>query len=90
MADLTQEAKNEIADAIRIARSDGLHVHRTYPAFLAAQEAEKGKTGDGKPDDGKTDGKPPPVKETPADEYEEVATLWGTKRVKKASAPAAP
>jgi hypothetical protein len=85
MADLTQEAKDAIADAIRIARSDGLHVHKTYPAFLAAQEAEKGKT-----DDGKTDGKPPPVKETPADEYEEVAGLWGTRKVKKTSAPAAP
>jgi hypothetical protein len=85
MTDLTQEARDAIADAIRIARSDGLHVHKTYPAFLAAQEAEKGKPAA----DDKTDGKPPPVKEPPADEYEEVATLWGRKKVKK-DAPAAP
>jgi hypothetical protein len=85
MADLTQEARDEIAAAIRIARSDGLHVHRTYPAFLAAQEAEKAKTAD----DGETDGKPPPVKNAPAAEYEEVATLWGRKKVKK-DAPTAP
>ena len=84
MTDLTQEARDAIADAIRIARSDGLHVHKTYPAFLKAQEAEKGKTGD----DGKTDGKPPPVKDTPADEYEEVATLWGRKKVRKDAPPA--
>ena len=86
MADLTQEARDEIAAAIRIARSDGLHVHKTYPAFLKAQaDADKDKP----PADDKTDGKPPPVKETPADEYEEVATLWGRKKVKK-DASAAP
>jgi hypothetical protein len=79
MAELSEEAKAEIRDAIRILKEDGVHVHKTYPAFLKAQkdaeEAEKNKP----PETG--DGKPPPVKEKPAPEYDEVVGLWGTRRV---------
>lgn len=79
--ELSAEARAEIAAAIAIARSDGLHIHKTYPAFLAAQaEEEKGK------EDKPTDGQPPPVKDPPADDYEEIAGLWGTRKVKKAKA----
>ena len=42
MPELSPEAKAEIAEAVKILKSDGIHVHKTYPAFLKAQkEAEE-------------------------------------------------
>jgi hypothetical protein len=79
MAELSEEAKAEIAAAVRILRDDGVHIHKSYPAFAKAQ-ADKDTADKNAP----TDGKPPPVKDNPEIEYDEVATLWGTKRVKKA------
>ena len=85
MAELSAEAKAEIQAAIGILKSDGVHIHKTYPGFLKAQqEAEAGKK------DEPTDGKPPPVKDKPEPDYEEVAGLWGTRRVKKAPADGNP
>jgi hypothetical protein len=78
MADLSPEARAEIQAAIAIARSDGLHIHKTYPGFLKAQE-EAAKNAPPAPEGG-----PPPVKDDPEPEYDEVATLWGRKKIKKA------
>lgn len=73
---LSEEGRRELQEAIRIARSDGLHIHKTYPAFLKAQrEAEQAEK------DKPTDGSPPPVKDKPEPEYDEIVGLWGKKRV---------
>jgi hypothetical protein len=75
MAELSAEAKAEIAEAARILRDDGVHIHRTYAAFQKSQQAD----GDKEP----PEGGPPPVKDPPEDDYEDVVGLWGPKRVKK-------
>jgi hypothetical protein len=85
MAELSAEAKAEIQAAIGILKSDGVHIHKTYPGFLKAQQD----AADGKKD-GPTDGKPPPVKDKPESDYEEVAGLWGVRRVKKAPSDGSP
>jgi hypothetical protein len=78
MMELSAEAKAEIAAAIGILKSDGVHIHKTYPAFVKAQQdADSGKK------DEPTDGKPPPKKDEPEAEYDEIVGLWGTKRVKR-------
>ena len=56
---LSDAAREEIAEAIRIARSDGLHVHKTYKEFLASQEPP--------PEEKPGEGDPPPPKDPPAD-----------------------
>jgi hypothetical protein len=84
MTELSPEAKAEIRAAVEILRSDGVHIHKTYPAFLKAQQ-EAGKENE------TTDGKPPPVKDKPAPEYDEVVGLWGTRRTpRKPDAGTAP
>jgi hypothetical protein len=76
MMELSEEAKAEIAKAVSILKSDGVHIHKTYPAFMKAQEeASKGKEP--------PEGGPPPAKDPPDDDWEEHAGLWGVKRVKK-------
>jgi hypothetical protein len=78
MMELSAEARAEIAAAIGILKSDGVHIHKTYPAFVKAQQdAETVKKEE------PTDGKPPPVKEETAPEYDEVVGLWGSKKVKR-------
>ena len=61
MADLSDEAK----EVLRILKEDGVHIHKTYAAFLKSQkEAE---TTD-PPTDPPTEGGPPPVKDKPIKE----------------------
>ncbi|HEY6020410.1 MAG TPA: hypothetical protein VIY48_11015 [Candidatus Paceibacterota bacterium] len=76
MAELTEEAKAELREAMRIAREDGIHIHRTYAAFLKSQE--QAPPADDKP----TEGQPPPVKEETAPETKPRKRrgigLWGT------------
>lgn len=88
MAELSAEAKAEIAAAARILKSDGFHIHKTYPAFKAAQEKAEADAKNNPP--APAEGQPPPVKETPEPEYEEVIGLWGTKRVPKKKADGPP
>jgi hypothetical protein len=58
--ELTDEAKAEIAAAIKILRDDGIHIHKTYAGFLKSQND---KPGDDKEPES-VEGGPPPVKET--------------------------
>lgn len=55
--ELSEEARAEIAEAVRILREDGIHIHKTYPAFLKSQEPPQEK--------GPGDGDPPPPKDDP-------------------------
>lgn len=70
---LTDEAKAEIAAAIRILRDDGLHVHKTYARYMKENGTPPA------PDPAKTppadpkakpsvEGGPPPVKDGPPPE----------------------
>lgn len=77
MADLTDEAKAEIADAIRILREDGMHIHRTYAAFLKSQEEPKDPPVDPKIDPPKTEGEPPPVKDEKTEKPVKKGLWWG-------------
>jgi hypothetical protein len=51
-------AKREVQEAIRILKEDGLHVHKTYAAFMSSQTTED----DTPPKEETTEGKPPPAK----------------------------
>ena len=57
--DLTDEAKAEIKEAIRILKEDGVHIHKTYAAFQKSQEETKSSE-----ETTTTEGGPPPLKET--------------------------
>lgn len=54
---LSEEARQEIAAAVKILKDDGYHIHRTYAKLLKTSEEET-KTGDTED----TEGKPPPAK----------------------------
>ena len=74
MADeLSDAAKEEIAEAVRILRGDGLHVHKTYKEFLASQEEP--------PEDKAGDGDAPPAKDPPEEPAEKKKKrgigVWG-------------
>lgn len=66
-------AKNEIKEAIRILKEDGLHIHRTYNAFMASKTETKDDSKDSTDADTSKDstndseGNPPPngAKNTP-------------------------
>lgn len=58
--ELSDEAKAEIKEAIRILKEDGVHIHKTYKAFMDSQ-----KQGNPPADDKNTEGKPPPEKTPP-------------------------
>jgi hypothetical protein len=80
--ELSDEAKAEIKAAIDILRSDGIHIHKTYPAFLASQTKP---TEDPKPkpaDPPKPGDNPPPPKPTadvPVDPPKKAGLWWGSK-----------
>jgi hypothetical protein len=67
-------AKAEIAEAIRILKEDGLHIHRTYDAFMKTKEAP---TDPPKSEDDDTEGKPPPAKDAPTDKPGRKSLWWG-------------
>lgn len=58
--ELSDEAKAEIKEAIRILKEDGVHIHKTYKAFMDSLNQ-----GDPTADDKNTEGKPPPEKTPP-------------------------
>lgn len=88
--ELSDEAKAEIKEAIRILKEDGVHIHKTYKAFMASQAGEKinegAKTGEKLSETGdklsgekeeSTEGKPPPEKtQEEAKEKPKKAGLW--------------
>jgi hypothetical protein len=81
-------AKNEVKEAIRILKEDGLHVHRTYDAFLASKKVEKGSEAGEKlsetgeklsGEEEKTEGQPPPekAKEEQTEKPKKKGMWWG-------------
>lgn len=78
---LTDEARAEIAAAVKILRDDGVHIHKTYAAFQKSQQDKpqdkpEDKVQD-KPEDTPTEGEPPPVKDTPAVKPVRKGLWWG-------------
>ena len=71
MAELSEEARAELREAVRILREDGVHIHRSYAAF---QKTLTEPPAEDKP----TEGEPPPVKEPPAKKPAKRGIgLWG-------------
>lgn len=66
--------KAEWADVIRIMKEDGLHIHKTYAAFMKSQE--KPKEGEENPQDDK-EGSPPPKKEEENEPPKKKGLWWG-------------
>lgn len=67
-------AKAEIAAAVEILKSDGLHIHRTYKTFMDSQGTDNGETP---PKDEPTEGQPPPAKDNPTDPPKKKSVWWG-------------
>jgi hypothetical protein len=56
-------AKAEIAEAVRILREDGVHIHKTYAQFQASLGDKSGDKGTGtetESEETETEGNPPP------------------------------
>jgi hypothetical protein len=65
----------EWKDVIRIAREDGMHIHKSYKAFIDSQAEQE----DPKTDTEETEGKPPPKQDKPAPEKaaKKKSLWWG-------------
>lgn len=73
MSDTTDDtpdwAKKEIQEAIRILKEDGVHIHKSYKAFMDSQHVKtETETGEklaegGEALSGETEGTPPPEKQ---------------------------
>lgn len=79
MGEFSEEGKKEIAEAVRILREDGVHIHKTYVAFQKSLETKPEPEGEAEPPG---EGDPPPVKEGKPVVKEEYG-LWGKKRVRE-------
>lgn len=66
-------AKAEIAEAIRILKDDGLHIHKTYKSFMSSQTEDDDKTTETQD----TEGQPPPVTDTPTETRKNKSFWWG-------------
>ena len=78
--ELSEAAREQIAEAVKILRDDGVHVHKTYARFQASLGKPEGEPGD----DGNSEpgeGDPPPVKDVKPEPKVEIG-LWGKKRAK--------
>jgi len=75
---LSEEAKAELAAAVKILREDGVHIHKTYAQFLKAQQSDTPETTDKEPTvNTPVEGGPPPVKEEPTDKPKKKSLWWG-------------
>ena len=78
--ELSDEAKAEIAAAVKILRDDGVHIHKSYAAFQKSleetEDKPEGKTED-KTEDKPTEGEPPPAKEEPTQKPKKKGLWWG-------------
>lgn len=90
--ELSEEAKAEIKEAIRILKEDGVHIHKTYKQFMDSQhtkdETETGEklseTGEklsGEKGESETEGTPPPEKkeEEKNDKAGKAGLWWGSR-----------
>lgn len=67
--------RKEWKDVIRIAREDGLHIHKTYDAFMAEKNKPvEGEEGTENPD---KDGNPPPKKPEENEPPKKKGLWWG-------------
>ena len=71
--ELSDEAKAEIAAAVKILREDGVHIHKSYAAF----QKSLGDKPEGKPEDKPTEGEPPPPKPEPTEKPKKKGLWWG-------------
>lgn len=68
MSDTPDWAKREVEEAVKILKSDGFHIHKTYKQFLDSQAVnDRADTGEklaegGEKLSGETEGTPPPEK----------------------------
>ena len=71
--------REEIQEAFKIAREDGMHVHKTYAAFQKAQKdaEEAKKNAPPEPPAATKDGDPPPPKEEPNEVPPKKSLWWG-------------
>jgi hypothetical protein len=75
-------AKKEVQEAIRILKEDGVHIHKTYKAFLDSQHTEnEAATGEklsetGEKLSGDTEGSPPPEKQEEKQEKPKKKGMW--------------
>lgn len=70
-------AKREIAEAVRILREDGLHIHKTYEQYMASKDQDK---TDPEPTETDTEGQPPPAKDNPTDPPAKKSLWWGERK----------
>ena len=75
--ELSDEAKAEIAAAVKILREDGVHIHKSYPAFLKSQEGKPEDKSEDKAEDKPTEGEPPPPKPEPTEKPKKKGLWWG-------------
>ena len=78
--ELSDEAKAEIAAAVKILREDGVHIHKSYVAFqksLGEKAEDKPDKSEDKPEDKPTEGQPPPAKEEPVEKPKKKGLWWG-------------
>jgi len=76
--DLTDEAKAEIAAAIKILREDGVHIHKTYAQFQKTLENPP-KKEETEPPAPPKDGDPPPPKDGPTEPPKKAGLWWGNR-----------
>lgn len=67
MAELSDEGKAAIAEAIAILKSDGVHIHKTYAQFLKSQGEPPKDPANPPKADPKPGDPPPPKQDPPAD-----------------------
>jgi hypothetical protein len=70
---MSDEAKAELAAAVKILRDDGVHVHKTYAKYMSTKDAPP--TEETKEE--VTEGGPPPAKEEPTKEPKKRGIWWG-------------
>lgn len=70
-------AKTEIAEAVKILKSDGVHIHRTYAAFQASLTEGKDKSETEETTETETEGTPPPTKDDKNEPPKRGSLWWG-------------
>lgn len=72
---LSEAARKEIAEAVAILKSDGVHIHKTYAAFQKSLTEQP----EAKPEEPDTEGQPPPEKPDENTPPVKKSLWWGTR-----------
>ena len=76
--ELSDEAKAEIAAAVKILREDGVHIHKSYAAFQKSLgDKPEDKPQDKPVEDKPTESEPPPPKPEPTEKPKKKGLWWG-------------